>query len=82
MDETQMRQIMATTVAVTTAELSDEEMKYRIRWAAKLTGASGFGTGTFSKSEAENEVNTLNGKKDNFCIHEIVLVDKADEEKE
>ncbi len=69
MNEQQMRQIMVTA------------MKYRIRWTAKLTGASGFGTGTFSKSEAEKIVETLNDQKDNLCIHEMVLVDKADKEK-
>lgn len=50
-------------------------MKYRIRWTAKFTGVSGFGTGTFSKSEAEKIVEVLNGKKNNACIHEAVLVD-------
>lgn len=55
-------------------------MLYRIRWTGKSTGISGFGTGIFSKSEAEKIVETLNGQKDNFCIHEMVLVDEADKE--
>ncbi len=35
----------------------------------------------FSKSGAEKIVETLNGEKDNVCIHEMVLVDEADKEK-
>ncbi len=55
-------------------------MKYYIRWTSKLTDASGFGTGMFSKSEADKIVKTLNEKKDNVCIHEAVPANEKQED--
>ena len=53
-------------------------MKYRIGWRSKLTGKAGQGTTLFSRSEAEKIVETYNDEKDNFCIHEMVLVDEME----
>lgn len=45
-------------------------MKYRIHWRSKITGATGHGTGLFTKEEAEKIAKQLNETPGGICHHE------------
>jgi len=48
---------------------------YKIKWVSKFNGACGYGTGVFSKQEAEQIAKQLNAEKDAICFHTAVLAD-------
>lgn len=50
---------------------------YRIKWTSKITGTSGYGTGIFTKEEAELIAKMLNKQPDAVCFHQAVAVEKG-----
>jgi len=50
------------------AVMNDNEKTYRIHWRSLITGATGHGTATFTKAEAEAIAADLNLQSDNKGI--------------
>ena len=57
-------------------------MNYRIHWKALRTGATGWGTGTFSKLQAEEFARALNAQEREKPIADQLIEHWVQEEKE